>query len=121
MVSVEAPYDLLCRHPIPNPLPENLGPNFYGYISIFTLITSLVASTTLNEAFWQRVWASESSATLHKGAALGFAAIVLLVFLSGFGGWLAFAGGLATFDTNPNVYLMQVRRFYDHQMSHDRW
>lgn len=97
-----------CRTPIPHPLPENLGPNEFGYISIFTLITSLVASTMLNEAFWQRVWASSDRRSLHGGALLGYCAIVLLIFLSGFGGWLAFAGGYVTDSTNPNVYLMQV-------------
>lgn len=107
---VSCPFHTPCRYPIPNPLPENLGPNLYGYISLFTLPTSLIASTMLNEAFWQRVWASASPRTLHIGACVGFVAIVLLVFLSGFGGWLAFAAGLATLeDTNPNVYLMQVR------------
>lgn len=98
-----------CSTPLPSPLPPNLGPNEAGYTSILTLTCSLVASSTLNEAFWQRVWASENRTALYRGAALGFTTITLIVFLSGFGGWLAFAGGYITPGvTNPNLYLMQV-------------
>uniref|UniRef100_A0A383WE19 Uncharacterized protein n=1 Tax=Tetradesmus obliquus TaxID=3088 RepID=A0A383WE19_TETOB len=97
------------RTPLPKPLPENLGPNYYGYVSIFTLVASLVGSTMINEAFWQRVWASADARTLHGGAMIGYAAVVVLIFLSGFGGWLAFAGGYAVEGvTNANVYLMQI-------------
>jgi hypothetical protein len=79
-------------------------------VSIFTLVASLVGSTMINEAFWQRVWASADTRTLHGGAVIGYSAVVLLIFLSGFGGWLAFAGGYAVEGvTNANVYLMQVR------------
>lgn len=96
------------RYPIPNPLPANLGPNFVGWVSLFTLPTSLIASCMLNEGFWQRVWASADRRTLHKGAGVGFGAVVIVIFLSGFGGWLALAAGLIDDKTNPNVYLMQV-------------
>ena len=70
---------------------------------------SLIASSMLNEGFWQRVWASADRRTLHAGAGLGFTAIVLVIFLSGFGGWLAHAAGLIGATTNKNLYLMQVR------------
>lgn len=89
-------------------MPENLGANFAGWVSLFTLPTSLVASCLLNEGFWQRVWASADRRTLHRGAGLGFIVVVFVIFLSGFGGWLALAAGLIDKDTNPNVYLMQV-------------
>jgi hypothetical protein len=72
-------------------------------------VASLIGSTMINEAFWQRVWASADTRTLHGGAVIGYTAVVLLIFLSGFGGWLAFAGGYAVEGvTNANVYLMQV-------------
>jgi hypothetical protein len=62
-----------------------------------------------SEAVWQRVWASANKRALYGGAVLGCSAIILLVFLSGFGGWLAFATGRAVYgETNPNTYLMQV-------------
>lgn len=99
---------VLHRFPIPNPLPENLGPNFVGWVSLFTLPTSLIASCMLNEGFWQRVWASADRKTLHRGAGVGFFAVVFVIFLSGFGGWLALAAGLIDEKTNANVYLMQV-------------
>jgi hypothetical protein len=36
------------RHqPIPNPLPADMGPNFFGYIAILTLTVSLISSTIL--------------------------------------------------------------------------
>lgn len=96
------------RTPLPSPLPENLGPNVAGYVSIFTLMTSLIASTMMNESFWQRVWASQNRRQLHLGGAVGYVAIVCLVFLSGFGGWLAFAGGYVSDATNANLYLVQI-------------
>jgi hypothetical protein len=97
------------RTPIPSPLPEPLGPVFAGYIAAFTLTVSLISSTFFSEAMWQRVWASHDRRALFGGAAIGSSAIVVLVFLSGFGGWLALAGGMATPETNPNLILMQVR------------
>jgi hypothetical protein len=103
---------LPCRHqPIPNPLPADMGPNFYGYIAIFTLTVSLISSTMFSEAVWQRVWASTTPRALYGGAVVGFVSITCIVFLSGFGGWLAFVWGYASFEagTNPNTYLMQVR------------
>ncbi len=39
---------------------------------------------------------------------LGCTLIIIVVFLSGFGGWLAIAGGLATTETDPNLYLFQL-------------
>lgn len=65
----------------------------------------------LNEGFWQRVWASADRKTLHRGAGLGFFVVVFIIFLSGFGGWLALSAGLVTEQTNPNVILMQVGLF----------
>lgn len=106
------PLCLVCRYPIPQPLPANLGPNFVGWVSWFTLPTSLIASCMLNEGFWQRVWASADRKTLHRGAGLGFGVVVFVIFLSGFGGWLALAAGLVAETTNPNVYLMQVRALW---------
>lgn len=105
------PAHLRRQQPIPSPLPEGMGPNFFGYIAIFTLTVSLISSTMFSEAVWQRVWASATPRALYGGAAVGFVSITLIVFLSGFGGWLAFVWGYASFEagTNPNTYLMQVR------------
>eukprot|EP00878_Enallax_costatus_P021762 GHUV01023054.1.p1 GENE.GHUV01023054.1~~GHUV01023054.1.p1 ORF type:complete len:367 (+),score=79.14 GHUV01023054.1:307-1407(+) len=96
------------RTPIPHPLPDGLGVTEAGWLAIFTLGSSLISSTMFSEAVWQRVWASRDRRALNGGAALGCVAIIVVVFLSGFGGWLAFVGGFATFDSNPNTYLMQI-------------
>lgn len=97
------------RTPIPHPLPDGLGVTEAGWLAIFTLGSSLISSTMFSEAVWQRVWASRDKKALYGGSVLGCVAIIVVVFLSGFGGWLAFVGGFATFESNPNTYLMQVR------------
>jgi len=97
-----------CRRPIPKPLPEPLGVVEAGYVAIFTLTISLISSTFFSEAMWQRVWASASKKALYGGAGIGCFSVILLVFLSGFGGWLSLVGGLAGPDTNPNLILMEV-------------
>jgi hypothetical protein len=61
-----------------------------------------------SEAMWQRVWASASKRALYGGATIGCISVILLVFLSGFGGWLSLVGGLAGPDTNQNLILMQI-------------
>lgn len=99
---------LTCRKPIEFPLPDPLGPVFAGYIAIFTLTVSLISSTFFSEAMWQRVWASASQTALYGGAAIGCTAVIVLVFLSGFGGWLSLVGGLAGPETNQNLILMQL-------------
>jgi hypothetical protein len=40
---------------------------------------------------------------MYIGAAIGCLLAILLVFLAGFGAWLALASGMATVDTNPNL------------------
>ena len=47
-----------------------------------------------SEAIWQRCWASASDAKLRVGAVWGAAQVSLLVFVFGFGGFLAIWGGL---------------------------
>lgn len=99
---------VLCRKPIQFPVPDPLGAVEAGYIAIFTLTISLISSTMFSEAMWQRVWASADKRALYGGAAIGCVAVIILVFLSGFGGWLALVGGLAGPHTNQNLILMQI-------------
>ena len=47
-----------------------------------------------SEAIWQRCWASASDAKLRVGAVWGAAQVSLIVFVFGFGGFLAVWGGL---------------------------
>lgn len=56
----------------------------------------------------QRVWASQDRKTLYKASVLGCILTTTMVFLSGFGAWLAMATGMATAETNPNLYLFQL-------------
>ena len=97
------------RDPIPYPLGEQLGANLAGWASLFVMPVNNVCYIFFSEAMWQRVWASVDRSTLRKGAVLGAAVTVMIVFLSGFGGWLAIAAGRVTPDTNENVYMIQVR------------
>jgi hypothetical protein len=57
---------------------------------------------------WQRVWASENRATLRGGAVIGFFLTTALIFVTGFGGWLALVAGYVKPDTNPDLYFFQV-------------
>lgn len=58
---------------------------------------------------WQRVWASEDRRTVYGGAVIGFALSTTLIFIIGFGGWLALAWGFVNDETNPNLYFFTVR------------
>ena len=96
--------------PIPNPLPAGLGwDNQYGYVAIFTLGLALFTAVLFSEAMWQRVWASTDRRTLHAASGFACTLVIIVVFLSGFFGWLALVGGLADpKTTSPNLYLFQV-------------
>ncbi|KAI8475914.1 MAG: hypothetical protein J3K34DRAFT_517076 [Monoraphidium minutum] len=108
MVAAAVYIGVVHRQPIPKPLPEALGATATGWESIFTLGASLTASYLFSEAMWQRVWASVDKPTLYGGAAIGVVLTTSLIFLTGFGGWLAIAKGLVTPDTNPNLYFFQL-------------
>lgn len=95
--------------PVPKPIPDYLGPTKDGWLSFFTLGASLAASTMFSEAMWQRVWASEDRRTLRGGAVIGVVLTTLLIFIIGFGGWLALLWGLAVpGETNRNLYFFQL-------------
>ncbi len=51
-------------------------------------------TVSCSEAIWQRCWASASDAKLRVGAVWGAAQVSLIVFVFGFGGFLAVWGGL---------------------------
>eukprot|EP00951_Prasinocladus_malaysianus_P038810 scaffold429113_cov50-Prasinocladus_malaysianus.AAC.1 len=125
-VAVTFRYDL-------GPLPDYLGPNFFGYCgparthwrlndlfmglsvifdgrysSILTLPLSLMGASIFSEALWQRVWASQDHRTLQIGAGIGCTIVIIVVFLSGLFGFLAAWAGLIDSETNPNLYIFQV-------------
>ena len=79
-----------------------------GYSSILTQPVSLISFTIYSEAMWSRVWASADRRALHRGALFGFVTLTVVIFLLGFGGWLAIWAGLVDANTNVNLYLLQV-------------
>ncbi|KAK9811347.1 hypothetical protein WJX72_002216 [[Myrmecia] bisecta] len=83
------------RQPLPHPLPSYLGPsNYSGLSSIAVMPISLASSTVFSEAMWQRCWASKTDRKLIIGATGGFFVTTVVVFLYGFGGFLAAWSGL---------------------------
>lgn len=69
-----------------------------------------MGASIFSEALWQRVWASQDRKTLKLGAVMGATLVILVVFLTGLFGFLAAWAGLIDEDTNPNLYLFQVKR-----------
>lgn len=59
-----------------------------GYSAILTMPLSLFAATVFSEAMWQRAWASSDKKNLRRGAWVGCAAVVLMVFFAGLTGLL---------------------------------
>eukprot|EP00850_Spirogloea_muscicola_P006407 SM000030S11416 [mRNA] locus=s30:496242:502221:- [translate_table: standard] len=99
------------------PLDQPLGylnwENYSGLSSIAVLPISLISSTIYSEAMWQRCWASADNRTLMWGATLGCCAVVVVVFLSGFGGFLAVWGNVwqpAGPDDTGNTILFSLLR-----------
>ncbi|ORZ40766.1 hypothetical protein BCR44DRAFT_1099857 [Catenaria anguillulae PL171] len=78
---------------------DQLGATAAGWNTVFTLPTSMIASSFFSEAMWQRVWAAESRTALHRGAMLAAILISLAI------GVLGLTGLLSTwaFDLHPSV------------------
>lgn len=107
----------------------NLACPIAGYASIVTMPLSLFCATIYSEAFWDKVWASQSERILKRGALLGCIPVILVVFISGFGGLLASwanlieYGGNGSAVTNGNLYLFQIidgGMLPDNQYVHNR-
>jgi SSS family solute:Na+ symporter len=111
------------RAPLPKPLPNDpnfgynpwtgyvswpLGVNDNGYSAIFSMPVSLIAATVFSEAMWQKVWASKDKKAMIGGGFLASFLVMLIVFLVGFGGWLAAWAGYVNYNTNGNLFLFQV-------------
>ena len=85
-----------------------LGVNKYGYSAIFSMPVSLIASTVFSEAMWQKVWASKDRKSMVGGGFLASVFVMLIVFIIGFGGWLAAWAGYVNYNTNGNLFVFQV-------------
>lgn len=77
------------------PVPHYLGlSNYNGLASIAVMPISLVSSTIFSEAMWQRCWAGKDNRSLQLGALFGTLAVIVVVFLFAFGGFLALWGNV---------------------------
>ncbi|KAF9438700.1 hypothetical protein BGZ76_005645 [Entomortierella beljakovae] len=78
---------------LPTPLPEELGPNYWGWAAVGAMPISMTCATFFSEAPWQRIWASADEESLKKGSLIGALALIVVCFLYGFGGFLAIWAG----------------------------
>ncbi|KAF9963972.1 hypothetical protein BGZ65_003226 [Modicella reniformis] len=78
---------------LPIPLPEGLGPNYWGWAAVAAMPISMTCSTFFSEAPWQRIWASADERALRRGSLWGSIGLIVVCFLYGFGGFLALWAG----------------------------
>ncbi|KAF9431302.1 hypothetical protein BGZ94_000009 [Podila epigama] len=83
---------------LPTPLPETLGPNYWGWAACGAMPISLVCSTVFSEGAWQRIWATADDRALKRGSIWGAMGLVITCFLYGFGGFLAIWAGFELSD-----------------------
>ncbi|KAG0248227.1 hypothetical protein BG011_000327 [Mortierella polycephala] len=83
---------------LPVPLPEGLGPNYWGWAAIGAMPISMTCATFFSEAPWQRIWASADERALKRGSLWGAMGLVCVCFLYGFGGFLAIWAGYPISD-----------------------
>ncbi|KAG0346828.1 hypothetical protein BG004_000749 [Podila humilis] len=78
---------------LPTPLPETIGPNYYGWAAVGAMPISLTCATIFSEGPWQRIWASADDRALKRGSLWGSLGLIVVCFLYGFGGFLAMWAG----------------------------
>ncbi|KAF9354232.1 hypothetical protein BGX34_011149 [Mortierella sp. NVP85] len=78
---------------LPTPLPEGLGPNYWGWAAVGAMPISMTCATFFSEAPWQRIWASADERALRRGSLWGAMGLIVVCFLYGFGGFLALWAG----------------------------
>ena len=89
-------YVALTFRPSLSDLPEYLDINEAGIGSFVTLGFSFLAHAIFNDAYWQRVWSSQDEKSLKRGSWGAFFMILIVVFIFGFGGFLASWAGYVT-------------------------
>ncbi|KAJ3059489.1 hypothetical protein HDU98_004510, partial [Podochytrium sp. JEL0797] len=85
------------------PMPAYLAITQTGWEAIATLGIPFMCLTLFNEGSWQRVWAAENPRTGKTGAWIACAIMILISFVLGFGGTLAYWSGRADETSNPNL------------------
>ncbi|KAG0081408.1 hypothetical protein BGZ93_006462 [Podila epicladia] len=83
---------------LPIPLPEGLGPNYWGWAACGAMPISMICATVFSEGSWQRIWASADERALKRGSLWGAMGLVVVCFLYGFGGFLAIWAGFPLSD-----------------------
>ena len=83
---------------LPTPLPEMLGPNYFGWAACGAMPISMTCATIFSEGPWQRIWASADEKALKRGSLWGAMGLVAVSFLYGFGGFLAMWAGFPLAD-----------------------
>jgi Na+/proline symporter len=84
---------------------EQYGWTYAGFSSVVTQPLATTSWILMSESVWQRVWASEDNATLHRAAWLGAIATVVVTFFFGYIGFLALATGRADETTDINLIM----------------
>lgn len=70
-----------------------LGADRVGVESAITLVIAVTAANLFHQGYWQRVWAARDDRALRRGALLGAAITVPVVFVAGAFGMVAAATG----------------------------
>lgn len=71
-----------------------LGADRVGLESAATLIIAVTAANLFHQGYWQRVWAARDDRTLRRGALVGAAITVPVVFIAGAFGMVAAGAGI---------------------------
>ncbi|GJJ71239.1 hypothetical protein EMPS_03589 [Entomortierella parvispora] len=88
---------------LPTPLPDGLGPNYWGWAAIAAMPISMTCATFFSEAPWQRIWASADERALKRGSYWGALGLIIVCFLYGFGGFLSIWGGFPQTSTDGST------------------
>ncbi|KAF9205236.1 hypothetical protein BGZ49_004306 [Haplosporangium sp. Z 27] len=88
---------------LPIPLPEELGPNYWGWSAMVAMPLSMTCATFFSEAPWQRIWASADEKALKQGSLWGALALMAVSFLYGFGGFLSIWAGFPQTSTDGST------------------
>ncbi|KAF9928962.1 hypothetical protein FBU30_002018 [Linnemannia zychae] len=83
---------------LPTPLPDTIGPNYWGWAAVGAMPISLTCATIFSEGPWQRIWASADEKALKRGSLWGALGLIIVCFLYGFGGFLAMWAGFPLAD-----------------------
>jgi Na+/proline symporter len=89
--------------------PELLDPGFVPGLELgVALVVAILGAEMMNQSWWQRVYAAESTATLRRSFAVTAVAVVPIVFVGGLAGAMAAGLGLVGDEAASNGYVLLV-------------